>query len=388
MDPKILELRRMQAAKYAKVPKDEKPHIRECTDCGKPVYDSKVCMTTGRFHNLDKYNIVGGKVVDSDVKFMSGKELVAAIDGVRIKWQKARVEKVEVDSDSATIFQTFVLQRQWKHQRVGIMYGKFDESTKVVSVHAVYEPEQVGSETTFDVLPDAREVKVDKMAALLGLKRVGLIITHPPRNSDEIILAGKELMLLAREQSRFGDHCVLVAVSPNPQTQQINAQAWQATEQCVRLYQIGLLSEHPNDIRFCKSSQPLELAQDDKDQKGHPQCIIRDPSHSVDCRWMTGYTAVAPFQSFLGNKFVRISRPGEAPPTFANLKSFFAAPHRKTQNFVQKISDFHALIFLMEFLFDLRTEMPLVCDAVIRQDNLAVSTLEELVKAHMDAGHR
>jgi len=387
VDPKVLEMRKLMAERYRQTPASEKPHIRECSECKKPVYASEVCAVTGRYHDLDKKKIIGGTLVDADQKKVTGSDLVKAIDGVRVKWQAARTVKVQVDADSAAIFQTFVLQRQWKLQRFGIMYGTFDSASNAVTVHSVYEPEQRGvGESSFEVLPDAREEKVDRLAALLGLSRVGIMITHPARHSDEMILSGREIMLLAREQSRFGDHCVCVAIAPNPETKEINAQAWQASEQCVHLYRIGLLSEHPSDVRFCHSSQPLELAQDEVDAKGKKQCIIKEPSHSVDCRWMIGYCAVESMtSSIVSSRFMRISRPGEAPPTLTNLQNFLKDPKRKDKKFVEKLSDFHVLVFLTEHLFDIKSDMPLICDAVVRRDNEPVAAFEELINAHIDA---
>ena len=388
MDPKIIEMRRMMAERYKSACIEDKPQDRMCPDCEKSVYSSKICSITGRLHELHipGRKVLGGKIVDTSKKSMDGKELIQAIDGVRVKWQAARTALVEIDNDAASIFQTFVMQRQWKLQRYGIMYGKYNEKENKIVVHSVYEPEQQGSETSFEPLSDAREERVDRLAKMLGLRRVGLIITHPPRNVNEIVLSGKELMMLAREQSRFGDECVLLAVSPNPETMQINAHAWQASQQCVHLYQIGLLFEHPADIRFCQSREPLELAQEDTDQKGHKKCIIKEPSHAVDTRWMTGPTAVGSITSdVIGSRFVRISRPGEAPPDFSNVKNFFEDPKRKHRPFVEKIADFHILIYLMESLFDINSDMPLICQSILAKDAQGVSVYEDLINAHMQA---
>jgi nuclear protein localization family protein 4 len=384
VDPKVLELRKMMADRYKRARPEDKPQVRECQECGKEIYSSKICPASGRLHDRERMNIIGGRIVDSDKRVFTGKELVAAIDATRIKWQPARLSKVRVDGDAASIFQTFVLQRAWKLQRLGIMYGTYDASTKVVSVHCVYEPEQVGSETTVEPIPDPREERVDALAGYLGLQRVGIVMTHPPRDTDECILEGKELLLLAREQSRFGDHCVLLAISPSPETQEIQAQAWQASEQCVNLFQIGLLTESSEDTRYVASSHPLEIAQESTDEKGHKSCVIKEPAKSVDARWMTAYVAVEAFTSdIIGNRFVRISRPGEAPPTFANLRRFLDDPKRKTLSLVEQIRDFHVLIFLMENLFDWRVDMPQITKAVVSRDKNGLAASELVLREHM-----
>jgi nuclear protein localization family protein 4 len=386
VDPKVVEMRRLMAERYKKARPEDKPQPPpECPECGQALYSSKVCPFSGRLHDRDKLTVVGGTAVDKDKRIFTSKELVAAIDAVRVRWQPARVSKVRMDTDAAAIFQTFVLQRAWKLQRIGIMYGTYDEATTSVSVHAVYEPEQIGSETSVDVMPDPREQRVDKLAQMLGLRRVGIIMTHPPRDTDEIVLEGKELLFLAREQSRFGDHCVLFAISPDPGSQEIQAQAWQASEQCVHLFQIGLLSESEEDTRYVASTQPLEIAQDDRDAKGHQKCVIKEPAKAIDARWMTAHVAVEAFSSdVVGNRFVRISRPGEAPPTTQNLRRFLEDPKRKALPVAEQIRDFHVLIFLMEKVFDLQHDMPRIVKAVMTRSKLQEAD-ESVLRANLKA---
>jgi nuclear protein localization family protein 4 len=383
-DPKVLELRRLMAERYKQARPEDRPQPRDCNDCGKSVFSSEVCMMTGRLHNLDAKIVVGGVVVDKDKRFFTGGELVAAIDRQRVKWQAARTSKVSVDADSAMIFQTFVLQRQWKLMRYGIMYGTYDAATHEVFVHSIFEPEQVNSETGFDPVPDPLEERVNLLASYLGLIRVGIVMTHPPRDVSECVLEGKELLLLAREQSRFGDHCVLFAISPNPETQQIDAVAWQASQQCVNLYRIGLITESTEDPRFVYSSQPLEVAQEDRDAKGRQTCVTKEPSRNVDAQWMLAPVAVAQFSSdLIGNRFIRLSRPGEAPPNFTNLRRFFDDPKRKQLSLVEQVRDFHVLVFLMVHVFDVRSDMPHLVKAVLAKNKNDMAAFEAILRDYM-----
>ena len=50
-----------------------------------------------------------------------------------------------------------------------------------VSVECIYEPPQLTSAEGFELLEDSREDIVEKLADLLGLKKVGWIFAHPPR---------------------------------------------------------------------------------------------------------------------------------------------------------------------------------------------------------------
>mmetsp|Transcript_8145 Transcript_8145/g.25409 ORF Transcript_8145/g.25409 Transcript_8145/m.25409 type:complete len:105 (+) Transcript_8145:179-493(+) len=99
---------------------------------------------------------------------------------------------------------------------------------------------------------------------------------------------------------------------------------------------------------------------------------------------MTAYVAVEAFQSdIIGNRFVRISRPGEAPPTFANLRRFFDDPKRKSLPLVEQLRDFHVLVFLMETVFDWKCDMPRIAQAVVTRDKNGIAAYETVLREYM-----
>ena len=225
---------------------------------------------------------------------------------------------------------------------------------------------------------------MNALATLLGLKRVGIVCTHPARDPQEIVLTAQELLMCAREQSRFGDSCILLTMGPNLETGLVNAQAWQASEQCVNLFRLKLLDEFDEDARFVRSSQPLEIAQETTDKAGHKQCIIKEPRNTIDTRWMTSFIAVEAFQSpIISNTFVRISRPLQSPPTFSNLRAYLADPKRNRLTFAEKIADFHVLVFLMDKLFSVKSDMPVVAEGVLTKNSAMLKEYEEILKEAM-----
>ena len=255
MAAKMAEIRRAAAARYKTVPEEAKPHIRLCETCGLSVYSSKVCGVSGVMHDVDKYKFVGGMAIKEGTShIIKGEAFVEAINATRIKWEPARVQICKVDGDSINLFQSFAMRLQWRLMRYGILYGKVNHSDTATSnggiipsveVHTIFEPEQIGHEDYFTPVEHGKDPNVanaDRIAELLGLRRVGLVCTHQARDADEMVLSAKELMMLAREQSIYGDHCCLITLSPNLETNQINAQAWQASRQCVHLFQLGMLS--------------------------------------------------------------------------------------------------------------------------------------------------
>lgn len=396
----LAEIRRRRAQEYRQAPAESRPKIQLCGDCGDDIYNSKVCMKTGFSHAHSQTHLVAGLLVDASKKHLNGSELMEAIDAVRVRWQPSRTQLVKADATSLNIFQSFVYSMDWKLQRYGILYGTYDANTQTVSVHCIYEPEQRGNEHGFVLLEDRREARVDALASMLGLSRVGSICTHSPRDEAAITLTGAELLLCARDQSRFGDHCVLITMGPNLETGHINAQCWQASQQCIRFYQMGMLSAHSScsvtegaaatpsatsslDTTI-ESKVPLELAQDDVDAKGHKRCVIKASSTTVDARWMTSYVAVEAFNStIVSSTFIRISRPASAPPTFENLKIYLQDARRNRLPFHEKIADFHVLIFLMESVFDVRSDMPTIVSSIINKDRDRLRIYEEILKDRM-----
>lgn len=64
----------------------------------------------------------------------------------------------------------------------------------------MYEPHQENTEVAFEILADPLEDRVTSIASLLGLKKVGMIFAHPPREkgyqfSGYEILTAAELQL-------------------------------------------------------------------------------------------------------------------------------------------------------------------------------------------------
>lgn len=64
--------------------------------------------------------------------------------------------------------------------RVGYLYGSFGDNNSV-KVECIYEPPQETSDTSFTLLDDPKADRVTALAGLLGLRKVGWIFAHPPR---------------------------------------------------------------------------------------------------------------------------------------------------------------------------------------------------------------
>ena len=81
---------------------------------------------------------------------------------------------------------------------VGYLYGTFLEDGKV-RVEAIYEPPQVTDGTSFDLPDDPLKERVDALANLMHLQRVGWIFAHPPRE-EGFHFSGNEVITAAELQ--------------------------------------------------------------------------------------------------------------------------------------------------------------------------------------------
>lgn len=373
-ETEIQKLRRQMAEKYNSANQELKPQIKLCDNCNSDLFRSELCPVTGIFHNKDKI-MIGGKFFDKDKTSFNSNELLSALDAMRIRWQEARIKKVRVDFDSINIFQSFIAQNNWEFQRFGIMYGTHDETKNIILVHSIFE---INGEKNYE-----EEKMIDKLASYLGLKRVGIILNNLPRKN--FVVSGRELMYIAREQSKFGDHCVMITLSPNINTGELEAHAWQSSEQSVNLYRMGLFSSENNkyDDQYLITTRELEVSQDKKDEKGKSICTLQKPCNMIDTHWMIAPVAIEQFNSdIIRNKFVRMNRPEKLyqSPRFDNLTVYLGEQKKKKIPFPQRLRDFHVLVFLVKKIFDINSDMPIIIDAIMKNDESKLKKFRKIIK--------
>lgn len=396
----MAELARLRAAKhaeYSRLSAEQKPQIQRCAVCGEEPYRVPVCHVSGLLHNLDQKRLIGGVLVDQECRSIHGQALMEAIGNTRVRWQANRTQLVRVESSIVKIFQSFAFSTGWGMQRYAILYGQYDASTKIITAEAVYEPRQHGNGFSFQALSatedpqewkeeQASERRANQLASALGMRRVGVLCSLPLRKAGSgtgsgstgsgTALSSRELLRCAMEQSIYGDECVLLTIAPQqPQEHQdspsaasaamasCQCEAWQATSQCVSLFQSGLLSECSDFDRLrsdnlrtlvVEASVALEVTEEVRDPgSGRVGFQNLAPSKHVDTRWFTGCVGVEGLQSSqprLTNLFMRRNRPGMPNPTPANVKTYLTDPKRASLPFISRVSDFQLLLYLQDAL--------------------------------------
>ncbi len=167
-------------------------------------------------------------------------------------------------------------------QRAGLLLGRFlrqssrdgTDSRLVAAVEAIYEPPQASDLFGVALELDPREAEVERITAAAGLRRIGWILTHLPRNFR---ISAAEVRTAARFQQSYisserhdrddgrgnANHFVTVLVSHNARASVTNVVASQASDQCVRLEHAHCVCDAPGDQRFCSRRRILDGQEED-----------------------------------------------------------------------------------------------------------------------------
>ncbi|KAJ8602705.1 hypothetical protein CTAYLR_003798 [Chrysophaeum taylorii] len=158
--------------------------------------------------------------------------------------EEATCASVTLDTSSCISFQSYASQLGWRQTRSGFLYGTFEEDN-TVRVECLYEA------PSFDAEP---EEGVEEMARLFGLRKVGWIFAHPPREKG-FVFSGQEAIHAATLQLDAADGVnetpfVSVKVTVN-ENGEANFEAYQVSSQCMAMVAEGALGVRDDDLASC-----------------------------------------------------------------------------------------------------------------------------------------
>ena len=216
----------------------------------------------------------------------------------KIKRQEAAIcQQASLDSSSIGDFQAYCARFGFQRKRFGFLYGKFvpvdgeeagkerDKNNKMdvdgkpekkipmkAIVEAIYEPPQeVDNEAAegFVQLEDPNEEKVEQLAHMLGLQKVGWIFGHAPRedgfvmNNAEVIMAAEFQLVAAGgvEETPF----VTVKVTQGKDGH-VSVEAFQVSQQCMAMVAEEALEIDTNP-GFCKVNETFTAIQEGKESR-------------------------------------------------------------------------------------------------------------------------
>lgn len=292
--------------------------------------------------------------------------------------------------DNVVFENPFVVDRfldYWRctgHQRIGYLYGKYEVHKDVplgikATVAAIYEPPQDGSQNTIKLLPDEKELLVNKIAASLGLKKIGWIFTDliprdvqkgtvkHLRNASSYFLSAQECIMAGHLQNQhpnpcklspdgyFGSKFVTVCVTGDADNH-IHMEGYQVSNQCMALVRDKCLvpTIDAPELGYVRESSNAQYVPDvfykDKDSYGNEIIQLARPlpieyliidvpvSTPVDPQF-TFYadSSIKPFpvENRMVDGYVQ---------DFGRLSAYLQ--QFSSDKFLEALSDFHVLIYI------------------------------------------
>eukprot|EP00591_Stephanopyxis_turris_P003398 CAMPEP_0195517380 /NCGR_PEP_ID=MMETSP0794_2-20130614/10628_1 /TAXON_ID=515487 /ORGANISM="Stephanopyxis turris, Strain CCMP 815" /LENGTH=404 /DNA_ID=CAMNT_0040646177 /DNA_START=353 /DNA_END=1567 /DNA_ORIENTATION=+ len=283
--------------------------------------------------------------------------------------EEAWAKSVSLDSASCAGFQSYLREFNFQRQRFGFLYGTFldveegedGEGKTRVKVEAIYEPPQEADPNSpegFVPLEDEHEEKVEELAKMLGLKRVGWIFGHPPRE-DGFQMSAAEVVMAAEFQLEAAE-----GVNPTPFVSvkvtvgtdgNASFEAFQMSKQCMEMVAEGALEVGPQP-GFCNVNETFTVIQEGKESK------------NVENNF---FLTLVPIEQHDSEMFVcqfpKANRDHGVAQTHDEMKRQLSKSGSQGWNFIDLLSDFGLLLFLSNFL-DFATDMPKICKSVVNRD--------------------
>lgn len=314
----------------------------------------------------------------------------------KIKRQEAAIcQQVSLDSPAIGDFQAYCAQFAFQRKRFGFLYGRFvpadpeaaaekpkerDSNKMDISdlsmeekktpmkaiVEAIYEPPQeVDSEAAegFVPLDDPNEEKVDQLAQMLGLQKVGWIFNHAPRE-DGFVMNAAEIIMTAEFQLEAANGVeetpfVTVKVTQGKDGN-VSVEGFQVSQQCMAMVAEEALEIDTNP-GFCKVNDTFTAIMEGKDSKTVENnfflTVVPITSH-------TSETFVSTFPKANRDALSSLDR----QPSKTELKKQLSKSGTAGWTMIDLLSDFHLLLYLTEAGLDINGDMPKICQSVVDRE--------------------
>jgi len=280
--------------------------------------------------------------------------------------EKAFCSQVSLDSPSIQNFQSYLQRFQFARKRFAFLYGKYDTSddsgAKKTIVEAIYEPPQEPDSDAaegFEQLEDPLEDKVDEIARLLGLQKVGWIFGHPPRE-DGIVLTAAEVIMAAELQLEAADGpeetpFVTIKVGQDKDGN-VGVEAFQVSQQCMAMVAEEALEISTNP-GVCAINETFTAIQEGKESK------------TIDNNFfLTVVPIVQHTSEVFVSQFPRVNRDlDDRVASKDEMKRQLSKSGTSGWTFIDLLSDFNLLIYMTQFL-DINADYPKICQSVTDRD--------------------
>ncbi|KAL3910417.1 MAG: hypothetical protein SGARI_002135, partial [Bacillariaceae sp.] len=245
-----------------------------------------------------------------------------------------------------------------------------DKGIKAV-VAAIYEPPQEPDPDAaegFEQLDDPHEAKVEAVANMLGLKKVGWIVGGGKKKTrtddgpeEEYVLTAAEIIMAAELQLEAAEGVeetpfVTVKVVQDDQGG-VSVEAFQVSQQCMAMVAEEALEIGPNPAA-CNINETFTAIQEGK------------PSKTVNNNF---FLTVVPIKQHQSEQFVsqfpKMNRElDDRTPSKDELKRQLSKSGTSGWTFLDLLSDFNLLVYLTEFL-DINADYPKICKSIVDREN-------------------
>uniref|UniRef100_A0A8D0SUL8 Nuclear protein localization protein 4 homolog n=1 Tax=Sus scrofa TaxID=9823 RepID=A0A8D0SUL8_PIG len=275
--------------------------------------------------------------------------------------------------------------RKTGNQHFGYLYGRYTEHKDIplgirAEVAAIYEPPQIGTQNSLELLEDPKAEVVDEIAAKLGLRKVGWIFTdlvsedarkgtvRYSRNKDTYFLSSEECITAGDFQNKHPNVCRLspdghfgskfvTAVATGGPDNQVHFEGYQVSNQCMALVRDECLLP-------CKDAPELGYAKESSSEQYVPDVFYKITTTFPKDPVYTFSISQNPFP--IENRDVL----GETQD-FHSLATYLS--QSTSSVFLDTVSDFHLLLFLVtNDVMPLQDSISLLLEAVrTRNEELA-----------------
>ena len=280
--------------------------------------------------------------------------------------ENAICKQVSVEVPALTEFQGYLQTLQFKRKHMGYLYGTFfsddpdDPTPNKVRVEAIYEPPQeFDPESVEGVIPqdDPKEETVERIAELLGWRRVGWIFGQNEVRDEGYVLSASEIIMAAEYQLEAGQGInetpfVTIKVAKG-QDGNVSVEAFQVSQQCMAMVAEEAL-QPGQDPKCCYVNETFTAIQEGK------------ASPTVDNNF---FLAVVPIVQHTSEKFIsdfpRHNREIDVRhPSHDEMKKTLSKSGSAGWTFTDRLADFNLLIYLADFL-DPNADMPKIAASIM-----------------------